>query len=235
MFDDYTFEECIEAFLPQDESTTVDDYIDKFINVWNEDVDSKLTCLFAGVLRALHDQKYGGKTVVKDYVNPEPKMYHGWTGSWREENHEPSLNDVFYGVKLGAILEHAQDQAEKILADADGLGSGTAFSSPRAKFHQDMSSMAVKPQGENSHIYANDITICGATHSYIDGETFAGDDESAYSNMQWSHDGTIGFSHTHTGNIIRMMLSFIYLRRQSEPKSFNLAFLSAQRCWLEEP
>jgi len=132
-----------------------------------------------------------------EYIEEEPEMHHGWTGSWRvDDDDTPKKNDMYYGVKLGTILHYAEEKAKNVVKSGP---KGSKFSSPRAKFHQNLSDEAVLPKGEGEAATIQDVIICRARHTYLDTEAFQGDDNDVYSSMQWTHDGTVGFSHTGCG------------------------------------
>mmetsp|Transcript_1484 Transcript_1484/g.3127 ORF Transcript_1484/g.3127 Transcript_1484/m.3127 type:complete len:737 (-) Transcript_1484:81-2291(-) len=192
MFDQYSAEDCLKAFCSLEEGYDDDQWIkdyatsidaaDSLVGSFNTDTENKTSnatevCTFAGIFRALKDHQSEGKTWGKDYFRQ---------GGWDYE-------DLFYGVKLGAILEHAKEQADKMLMEPP---SGTQYSAPFAKFHCDVSEESVHPKRQRvSGVSATpkDIRICRAQHCHIKDRAFGG------SRNQWSYDGTIGFSHIGSG------------------------------------
>ena len=212
-----SFEDCYEAFFHPAEKQydDVDELIEDY-RTGNDDEHAKVderdmtkVCLFAGIVKSLkdiktyHENKAKGETDPKrdseghlEFEEDKPEMYHGWSGSWEEDNGDPLKNDIFYGVKLGAILHHAEEEAKKMVKNPR---SGTSVSLPRARFHQDMSGEEVSERRSGEPASVKDIAICRARHHYIEDETFCGDSTSAYSSMCWAHDGTVGFSHAGAG------------------------------------
>lgn len=211
MNDCYTFEQCLDAFShPVDDDYDIDDWIGDFASKFpnDEEADKTMTmiCAFAGIVRALKEYKETGET--KEYDEEEPDMYHGWTGSWENNPGKLKLNDVLFGVKFGSILEYAEDHAKKMVTNPL---RGTVYSSPRARFHQDMSKEEVQPKVKDENVSPDDIIICRAEYEYpIDMYAFRSQEDDSYSSKDWSHDGTIGFCHVGYGWKNREFLGHIY-------------------------
>ena len=91
-------------------------------------------------------------------------------------------NDIFYGCKLGAILYYAEEQAKKMVERPPG---GSTYSSPWARFHQDMSKEKVIPKRENEAATSKDIPVCRAKRNQI--YDVLGGDDGAYSSKSWCH------------------------------------------------
>lgn len=232
-----SFEDCLGAFShPRKVESDVDELIDDYACGRDADnADRKIrrdivqVCLFAGVARALKDLQHyrekkgnGSEDDAKEnkerdsdghlvYKEDEPEMYEGWYGSWpvNEDNPSTSKNSIYYGVKLGAILHYAEEQAKKMLKKTP---LGSRYSLPRAKFHQDMSLYddTAQPKPADEPTSSNDVIICRAKHDFIESDAFGGDRTSVYSSTMWAHDGAIGFSHTGAGWKNREFCGFLY-------------------------
>ena len=200
---DYTVDELIEDYVAGNDYEESDDG-----NVSHRKLlrNAARSCFFVGIVRTLHDhKKYHDDSGIEkcvgedcdgheEFDDPEPEEIHGWSGSWEEESKKPKLNSLYYGVKLGSIMEYSKEYAKKV---ADQPSRGTSLSSPMARFHQDMSKV-VSRKGGNESATPADIAVCRARHNQIDDDTFYGDD-GAYSSKTWSHDGNVGFMHTGAG------------------------------------
>ncbi|KAL7550284.1 hypothetical protein ACHAWF_013524 [Thalassiosira exigua] len=219
MCKDYSFEDCLDAFShPTKENCAVEELIGDFAARQEGERSAGKVCAFAGIVRALDDHRTyhdgdggdacGGERCEghAEYEEEEPEVVHGWSGSWTEDDDKPRNNELCYGVKLGAVLRHIEAQADEM---ARNPPAGTSRSHPRARFHRDFSGERAASKGASEPAAPDDIVVCWAAHDRLDDDAFGGDD-GAYSSRAWSHDGTIGFSHTGGGWKNREFLGHLY-------------------------
>jgi len=211
---EYTLEQCLDAFSPASMSSDefINDYakVDEFINEYatgknlkGEGRDMVDICAFAGIVMALRDQARGkGETVDMEFEEDDLPDY-----PWEMNPNKPKKNDVYYCVKLGAILHHAQIEAKRMVKKPP---AGSAFSHPRARFHQDMSKEEVLPKGDGVALTPQDVSICRSRHDYVEDDSFGGGDDSVYSSRCWCHDGLIGFTHQGAGYKYREFYGHVY-------------------------
>ena len=222
---EYSFEDCYDAVFCSNPSKQ--DYTaDELIRDYAAGIDSNVSngamkiCAFAGVAKALEEHKrYHTENEIEEcvgeecdghgeYEEAEPETVHGWSGSWTEESDKPKKNSFCYGIKMGCILEHANEYAR---ATSPSPPKGSSLSSPRARFHQDMSEVEIPSGGEERGVAtAEDFVTCRARHGYVENDAFEGDADTIYSSMQWTHDGKIGFSHVGGGWKNREFRGHIY-------------------------
>jgi len=238
---DYSFKDVCDAFShPSKVDYDVEELISDYAAGLDEDDDKdaertvEQICAFAGVVRGLEDhkryhlengiEKCVGKSCAghTEYEEEEPETIHGWSGSWTEESNKPKKNSFCFGIKMGAIIDFANEHAKTIAVESP---QGTAMSSPRARFHQDMSEVIVSPKGVATVATGEDIAICRARHDHLHDYVYGDDvfygDDGAYSTKQWNHDGLIGFSHVGGGWKNREFKGYLY--------SFDVGNIEGQR------
>ena len=220
---DFSVDDCLDVFLPSDQDKGIDDYIEECADEVRGGLSSHegdvVMCTFAGIVKSLVDYRsYTGGTgnskdgVERDedghiiYEEDEPEMYHGWAGSWQVENDSPEKNSVWFGVKLGTILTHAEAYYRTSVVTET---SRSDHSCSYAKLYgiPEGEAPACKPPGEPAN--ENDVKICRAQYEELDGEVFSSDD-GAYSSKWAAQDGKIGFSHVGTGWKNREFKGFLY-------------------------
>lgn len=223
-----SFEDCYYAVFfsnPNKQYVTAEELIRDYAAATDSsksDAAMKI-CAFAGVAQGLEEHKrYHAENEIKEcvgeecdghreYEEEEPETVNGWYSSWTEESDKPKKNSLYYGIKLGSILEYANEYAKTTTSSPP---QGTSVSSQRARFHQDMSSENKKSSGGETAAAGvatpEDVVICRASHGYVESDAFQGDDETVYSTMQWRHDGKIGFSHVGGGWKNREFRGHIY-------------------------
>lgn len=207
----YSFEDCRDAFSRPD-NTSEDEFINNFAAILEQkatDDDRDITkdiIFFAGVVRALQDTERQNIDYEEEEFRKDPDNYDDNVYNDRDRQ-IPRKGDIYYGIQLGVILHHIEEYAKEILKKPP---AGSAYSHPRARFHQDMSKEAVLPKGDNVALTPQDVSICRSKHEYVEDESFGEVGDSVYSALGWSHDGHIGFTHIGAGYKSREFFGHIY-------------------------
>ena len=208
---DYSFEDCRDAFSKPD-NMSEDEFINNYAAILEQkttDDDRDITkdiIFFVGIVRALRDTErqnidYEEEEFRKDPDNYDEKVYND------RDRQIPRKGDIYYGIQLGVILYHIEEYAKKILKKPP---SGSTYSNPRARFHQDMSKEEVLPKEDNVALTPQDVSICRSKYEYVEDEAFGEVGDSVYSCQGWCHDGRIGLTHVGAGYKSREFYGHIY-------------------------